>query len=1434
MEPLEPRLLFTAAAITSVSPLANSHTALVSTDAWATYDQNIDTGGSVTDTAFVVHAMLTGQIVNPPHGNTISVVGDTITFNPDNDFKPGETIQVIATDGILNTLAEPSQPRVWEFRTAVTGGEGEFTDSGQALGTHLSNGVSLGDVDGDTDLDAFVAGAFGHGNHVWLGDGSGSFTDSGQDLSNHNSLGVSMGDVDGDGDLDAFVTNSSGQGNRVWLNDGSGNFSDSAQILGDHNSYGVTLGDLNGDGDLDAFVANNNQGNRVWLGDGSGNFTDSGQNLANRSSRSVALGDVDGDGDLDGVTSNGMNQGNRVWRNDGSGNFSDTGQDLGNYDSVRVALGDLDGDGDLDAFVANFSFGDRVWLGDGSGNFSDSGQNLAGHGGYGVSLGDLDGDGDLDAFVANTSGQGNRVWLGDGSGNFSDSGPSLGHSTSRSVSIGDVDGDGDLDAFVANLAQPNLVWINGDLAPGDLDVQITTTESIDPVLAGSGGGNLTHIVTATNNGPMNATGLSVSELLTVPSGVSIDSFTPSAGNYNGGAAGTWTIGNLTNGASETLTIVFTVGPSALQGSDAITNESDVASLNELDVVASNDSSVETTSIIVDPSDLGDAPDTFGTLTSSFGPRHTDTGPTLGPSRDTDADGQPTPNGDGDDTDTGGDDEDGITFAGPIMAGALEASVTVNASSAASLDAWIDFNGDGTFAGGNEQIFTTQPVAAGDNNLTFIVPADARQGATFGRFRLSTAGGLGPRGFAPDGEVEDHVLSVENPSGTGQFADSGQNLGNHNSNGVSLGDVDGDGDLDAFVAGAFGSGNHVWLADGSGNFTDSGQSLGNHNSLGTTLGDVDGDGDLDAFVTNSSGQANRVWLNDGSGNFTDSGQDLGNRNSYGVSLGDLDGDGDLDAFVANNNQDNRVWLADGSGNFSDGGRSLGNHSSRSVALGDVDGDGDLDGFVSNGKTHGNRVWLGDGSGDFTDSGQSLGNYDSVRVAFGDLDGDGNLDAFVANFSFGDRVWLGDGSGNFSDSGQSLGDHQGYGVSLGDLDGDGDLDAFVAYLDHGNRAWLGDGSGNFSDSGQSLADHGSRSVSLGDLDGDGDLDAFVANLGQGNRVWLNQDPPKVVEVLVRGNGWSQSFLDHLASSSLGTDGYSIPVGSPSQLNALPWLNIDQVLIRFNEQVNLDLNDLTLTGVNVATYGLANLTTGVGVTGDFEAVWTLTAPVTTDKLRIRLDGTTGGAVTDTTGNVLDGEWIDTVSTYPSGDDVAGSDFAFRFNVLPADFDGDGTVTLNPDAQMLLAGNGSRIAMGSYSAFIDYNGDGTVTLNPDVQTGLSQLGTSLPSGTPSDPSPLGAETTRTIGAWTAAPSTSATTKPRATSSAVDRFGAIFARGHGIAHRTDSMRIASAPSTHEARFGYLMDGLRMTEGRPQKILDSDGLGSRNSYDLLAEARPLF
>jgi len=179
--------------------------------------------------------------------------------------------------------------------------------------------------------------------------------------------------------------------------------------------------------------------------------------------------------------------------------------------------------------------------------------------------------------------------------------------------------------------------------------------------------------------------------------------------------------------------------------------------------------------------------------------------------------------------------------------------------------------------------------------------------------------------------------------------------------------------------------------------------------------MDGDGDLDAFVANIgydhfSGGANRVWQNDGRGTFTET-QSLGSVDSMDVALGDVDGDGDLDAFVANMDYDhssgeaNKVWRNDGTGTFTET-QSLGSAPSDAVALGDVDGDGDLDAFVTN-RDGANKVWRNDGTGIFTET-QSLGSADSLDAALGDLDGDGDLDAFVANFGYAygeaNKVWL----------------------------------------------------------------------------------------------------------------------------------------------------------------------------------------------------------------------------------------------------------------------------------------------------------------------------------------------------------------------------------------------------------------------------------------------
>lgn len=163
-------------------------------------------------------------------------------------------------------------------------------------------------------------------------------------------------------------------------------------------------------------------------------------------------------------------------------------------------------------------------------------------------------------------------------------------------------------------------------------------------------------------------------------------------------------------------------------------------------------------------DWGDAPDSaqspgYPTLSANSGANHIMGGSLfLGAAIDGEADGQPTPLADGDDN-TNTDDEDGVTFNSPLVPGLL-AGLTVTSSAAGKLDAWIDFNGNSSWADSGEQIFSSQALTAGANNLSFLVPAQASIGGTFARFRVSTAGGLSPSGQANDGEVEDYKVSID--------------------------------------------------------------------------------------------------------------------------------------------------------------------------------------------------------------------------------------------------------------------------------------------------------------------------------------------------------------------------------------------------------------------------------------------------------------------------------------------------------------------------------------------------------------------------------------------------------------------------------------------------------------------------------------------------
>ena len=122
-----------------------------------------------------------------------------------------------------------------------------------------ANGI---DDDGDSLIDCFDPDC----SFPYFSDGS--YGDS-------DSRTVAVGDLDGDSDLDAWVVNQF-QANTVWINQGGiqggtpGTFIENGQSLGSTQSTGLALADLDQDGDLDAWVNNFDSSNRIYLNDGSG------------------------------------------------------------------------------------------------------------------------------------------------------------------------------------------------------------------------------------------------------------------------------------------------------------------------------------------------------------------------------------------------------------------------------------------------------------------------------------------------------------------------------------------------------------------------------------------------------------------------------------------------------------------------------------------------------------------------------------------------------------------------------------------------------------------------------------------------------------------------------------------------------------------------------------------------------------------------------------------------------------------------------------------------------------------------------------------------------------------------------------------------------------------------------------------------------------
>lgn len=285
-------------------------------------------------------------------------------------------------------------------------------------------------------------------------------------------------------------------------------------------------------------------------------------------------------------------------------------------------------------------------------------------------------------------------------------------------------------------------------------------------------------------------------------------------------------------------------------------------------------------------------------------------------------------------------------------------------------------------------------------------------------------------------------------------------------GIGIGDIDGD-TLPDLVMTTYLEGLRIYRNLGDFRFEDVTAATGvlnydNSRPTGVTLGDVDGDGDLDLFVTRWE-RPNRLFINDGKGRFTDNA--AASKLDYNLetvqgSLFDADGDGDLDLYVVHYGQmskmmrqlekmDSTSKAMNANGQLAE--PMLPAFSNDSVfALNTQVGMQNFNNL--SGPRNENRhsgepdmFFLNNGDGTFTEATYQAWMFDKgmgLSCTAGDLNNDGHTDLYITNdFAARDIVYLNNGDATFANKSRDMIDHSAVfsmGSDVADFNNDGLLD------------------------------------------------------------------------------------------------------------------------------------------------------------------------------------------------------------------------------------------------------------------------------------------------------------------------------------------------------------------------------------------------------------
>ena len=197
------------------------------------------------------------------------------------------------------------------------------------------------------------------------------------------------------------------------------------------------------------------------------------------------------------------------------------------------------------------------------------------------------------------------------------------------------------------------------------------------------------------------------------------------------------------------------------------------------------------------------------------------------------------------------------------------------------------------------------------------------------------------------------------------------------------------------------------------------------------------------------------------------------------------------------------------------------------------------------------------------------------------------------------------------------------------------------------------------------------------------------------------PEIVEVFVRGTGWSSEFLNNLESAGLGERQYGYRVTDLSHSAAsLPWTNVDRISLRFANDPVIEASDLVLSGLN-RNYDLASGGFFVDTT-ERVATWTLdhSNPVLeTDRITVLLDsGESGvqdvGQLNPVAGDANRDRLVTVSDLVEMGSNMGlSSDLGLAFDPF-SDVNADGRVSI---VDLVIASAGTPSFGGSFNAQLD-----------------------------------------------------------------------------------------------------------------------------------------